>query len=127
MSIRSKTPILDDSYCHVCSSISSIGGNKRLSSFTCKHCRLSMCYDCFDKHTKRLIDEHSQLQKRFSQLTNSFNNKKQLLATIEEHCIRSVNSTFNEIINDLEKLRKESIDYVKQHFNDTEVNCFFFK
>jgi hypothetical protein len=86
-----------------------------------------MCYDCFEKHTTKLTDEHSQLQKRFLQLINLFNNKKQLHKTFEEHCIRSVNSTFDEIINDLENLRKESINYVKQEFNETEVSFYLIK
>jgi len=121
MNIRSKTPTIDDSYCHVCSSIS---GTKRLSSFSCEHCNLSMCYDCFEKHKNKLIDEYLQLEKHFLQLINLFNNKKQLHKTFEEHCIRSVNSTFDDIINDLENLRRESIDYVKQEFNNTEVSFY---
>ncbi len=122
MSIHPKTPIVDDSYCQVCSSTSSITGNKHLSCFLCEHCHLSMCYDCFEQHTTKLIDEHLQLEKRFLQLTNLFHNKKQLFLTFKEHCIRSVNSTYDEIINDLETLRNESINYVKQQFNDTEVS-----
>ena len=121
MSVRAKTPTTDDPYCQLCSSAS---GNKRLSSFSCDHCRLLLCYDCFEKHTTNLPDEHSQLQKRFFHLTDLFLNKKQLFATFEEHCLRNVNSTFDEIINDLQKLRKESIDYVKQQFNDAEVRVF---
>jgi hypothetical protein len=122
MSISSKIPTNDDPYCHVCSSSSSMNENKRLSSFMCEHCQLLMCYDCFEKHQVKLGDENSQLQERFLQLTNLFHNKKQSFATFEEHCIRSVNSAFDEIMNDLENLRKESIDYIKQQFNDVEVS-----
>lgn len=124
MNIRSKTPPNDGSYCQVCSSISSISGHKRLSSFTCEHCGLSLCFECFEKHTNELIDEYTQIQKQILQLNNLFHNKKQLLAAFQEQCIRNVNSTFDEVINDLENLRKESIDYVKQQFYDTEVNLF---
>jgi hypothetical protein len=116
MSKGSKPANIDDPYCHVCSST---GEKKRLSSYSCDHCHLYMCYDCYQKHQLNLTDEYSKL-------TNLFHNKKQLFATFEEHCLRNVNSTFDEMIHDLENLRKESIDYVKQQFRETEVKNSFF-
>ncbi|UJR33390.1 hypothetical protein I4U23_020838 [Adineta vaga] len=110
-----------DQYCQTCSITSSINGKKRLSSFTCDHCHVSMCYDCFEKHTSQLIEEYSDVQKRFLQLSNLFSNKRELLATFEQHCIRNINSAFDEVFTDLQNLRNESIDYVKQQFLDAEI------
>jgi hypothetical protein len=81
-----------------------------------------MCYACFEKHTYQLIDEYTQLQKRLSNVTQLFDDKRQILAQFQEHCMRSVNATFDEAINDLENLRRESINYVKQQFNDANVS-----
>ena len=83
-----------------------------------------MCYECFEKHTNQLIDEYNQLQARFSQLNNLFDQKRQFLATFQEHCVQNVNATFDEILLDVETLRQESIRYVQQQFNDAEVSCF---
>lgn len=124
MSTHSQTSLFDDQNCQICSSTSSINDTKRLSCFPCDHCRLTMCSDCYEKHTANLNDEHSQLRKRFSELTNLFNSKRELFATFEEHCIRNINSVFNEILDDLQNLRNESINYVKQQFHDAEVNYF---
>ncbi|CAF3489921.1 unnamed protein product [Rotaria socialis] len=121
MSILSNTLVNDDNYCQICTCTSIVTGKKRLSCFVCDHCRLSMCYECFNKHTTQLVDEYSQIQKRYSKLDELFNQKRQLLQTFEEHCIRSVNSAFDEIVNDLQILRKEGIDYVKQQFNDSQI------
>ncbi|CAF0795748.1 unnamed protein product [Rotaria sordida] len=121
MSIRSKTLPIDEHYCQICTYTSSITGKKRLSYYSCDHCHLSMCYDCFEKHTTQLIDEYLEIQKRYSQLANLFNNKQQLLKTFEEHCIRSVNTVFDEVLDDLQTLRKESIDYVQQQFNESQI------
>ena len=120
MSNRPRIPSLDDHYCQVCSGTNST--SKQLSCFSCDHCRLSMCYDCFEKHTSELIDEYSQLQKRFTHLTNSFDEKRQFLAQFQEHCLRSVNAAFDEAMRDLQNLRENSIDYVRQEFNDADVS-----
>lgn len=108
---------MPSTYCHECSST-----NKRLSSFICDHCQLSMCYECFTKHSTKLTDEYSLIQKRSAHLRNVFLNKKQLLNTFEEHCLRNVHSTFDEIIQDIENLRKESLHYVKEQFHQSEVS-----
>ncbi|CAF2338571.1 unnamed protein product [Rotaria sp. Silwood2] len=121
MSIHSKTRTINDHYCQICTYTSSVTGNKRLSCFSCDHCRLSMCYDCFEKHTAQLIDEYSQIQKRYTQLADVFNNKRKLLKTLEEQCVRTVNTAFDEVLNDLQTLRKESIDYIKQQFNESQI------
>ena len=110
---------MKEPFCQQCSSMSTIP--QRLSSFVCDHCQLSMCYDCFEKHSAQLTDEYSQIQKRLFQLKNLFHNKKQLLANFEEHCLRNLHSTFDDIIQDVENLRKESIHYVKQQFHESEV------
>ena len=123
MSTRSKPPNNHDPYCHVCSSTS--GTNKRLSSYSCDHCQLLMCYECFNKHTSILTKDSSQLHDRFSQLTNLFQDKKQLFASFKEHCLRTLNSAFDEIIHDLENLRKESITYVNEEFRESEVSFPF--
>ncbi|CAF1327403.1 unnamed protein product [Rotaria sp. Silwood1] len=114
MSNRPKIPSLDDHYCQVCSSSSSSDKTRHFSCFFCEHCRLSMCYECFEKHTSQLVDEFNHLQ-------NVFDNKQQFLGQYQEHCLRSVNSAFDEVLNDLENLRRESINYVKQQFNDAEI------
>lgn len=80
-----------------------------------------MCYECFDKHTSQLVGEYSQLQKRFSQLANLFDDKRQFLEKFQDNCIRSVNAVFDEALHDLENLRYESINYVRRQFNDAEV------
>jgi hypothetical protein len=122
MSTRTKTTAVNDQYCQTCSSSSSVSGNKRLSSVNCDHCHLSMCHDCFEKHSAELGDDHSQLQTRYTQLTKSFDNKRQFLASFEEHCLRSVTSAFDEVLNDLQNLRNESITYVKNQFKDADVS-----
>ena len=81
-----------------------------------------MCYECFEKHTNQLIDEYSQLQKRFAQLTNLFDDKRQFLGQYQEHCLKSVNAAFDEALNDLQTLRRESINYVRQQFGDADVS-----
>ena len=122
MNYHPRIPSLDDYYCQVCSLSSSNNNRRYLSCFSCEHCRLSMCYECFEKHTNQLINEHAQLQERTSRLTTVFDDKRQFLAQFQEHCIRSVNSAFDEALNDLLNLRRESIDYVRQQFSDAEVN-----
>ena len=102
----------DNPYCHICSST---GENKRLSSYVCDHCQLSLCYNCHEKHREKLPDKSLPIK-------NSFHNKKQLFITFEEHCLKNLNSIFDEIIHDIENLRKESIDYVKQQFRENEVS-----
>ena len=124
MSYRPKVPSLDDHHCQVCSTSTSTKAEKRLSCFSCDHCRLAMCYECFEKHTTQLIEEYSQLQKRFTHLTKLFDNKRQFLAQYQEHCVRSVNATFDEALNDLQNLRQESLQYVRQQFNDADVSFF---
>lgn len=121
MSTHSITPVNNDHYCQICTITTSITGNKRLSCFSCDHCRLLMCYDCFKTHTAQLVDEYSQLQKRYSHLYDIFHTKRQLLMNFEEHCLRSIDSIFNEVLNDIQNLRKDSIDYVKQQFKDSQV------
>jgi hypothetical protein len=74
-----------------------------------------MCYICHEKHQGKSIDNTIQIK-------TSLQNKKQLFITFEEHCVKNINSIFDEIIHDIENLRKESIDYVKQQFRDTEVS-----
>ena len=81
-----------------------------------------MCYDCFEKHTSQLIDEYSQLQKRFTQLTYLFDEKRQFFGQFQEHCLRSVNAAFDEAVKDLQSLRENSIDYVRHQFNDADVS-----
>jgi len=127
MSYRPKLPSLDDHYCQKCSSSSTNNTNRCLACFSCDHCGLSMCYECFEKHTSQLIGEYSQLQKRFSQLTELFDDKRQFLAQFQENCIRSVNSVFDEALTDLQNLRYESINYVRQQFNDAEVSIITHK
>ncbi|CAF3015815.1 unnamed protein product [Rotaria sp. Silwood2] len=121
MSYRPRIPSLDDHYCQVCSSSPTSNKPRHLSCFFCEHCRSSMCYECFEKHTSQLIDEFTHLQQRYSHLQNLFDNKQQFLGQYQEHCLRSVNSAFDEAVNDLENLRRESINYVKQQFNDAEI------
>ncbi len=123
MSVRSKTPVIDDKYCQLCSSTSSFGSNKRLSSYSCDHCHLYLCYNCFETHKMTLTDDYSQLQNRYTKITTLFQEKQQLFGSFQEHCLRNVNSAFDEVLHDLENLRKESIDYVKHQFKDAEV-CF---
>lgn len=120
MSYHPRIPALDDHYCQVCSTTSTT--TRHLSCFTCDHCHLSMCYECFEKHTYQLIDEHTQLQKRFIQLTNSFDDKRRLLGQFQENCKRVVNAAFDEALNDLQNLRRESIEYVRNQFQDAEVS-----
>ncbi len=122
MSQRPRIPSLDDHYCQVCSSSEFNTKNRHLSCFSCDHCRLSMCYDCFEKHTSQLIDEYTQLQKRFAHLNDLFDEKRQFLGQYQEHCIRSVNAAFDEVVNDLQNLRRESIDYVRHQFHDADVS-----
>lgn len=123
MNRHSKTPsTIKETFCQECSSNNS---HQRLSSFICDHCQVSMCYDCFEKHSGQLSEEYSHIQKRLFQLKNLFHNKKQLLANFEEHCLRSIHSTFDDIIQDIENLRKESIHYVKQQFQESEVRIDF--
>jgi hypothetical protein len=122
MSTRSKTPGIDDYYCQLCSSTSSNSSNKRLSCFSCDHCHLFLCYNCYETHKKTLTNDHSQLQNRSSKATTLFDDKQQLLGSFQQHCLRSVNSAFDEVLHDLENLRKESIDYVNQHFKDADVS-----
>ena len=122
MSSRLRVPSLDDHYCQVCSTGASLNTKKNLSCFSCDHCRLSMCYECFEKHTSQLIDEYTQLQKRFSHLNHLFEEKRQFLGQFQEHCIRNVNSAFDEALNDLQNLRKESVEYVGNQFHDAEVS-----
>jgi Mg2+ and Co2+ transporter CorA len=86
-----------------------------------------MCYECFEKHTSQLINEYTQLQRRFADLTNLFNDKRHFLAQFQEHCLRSVNSAFDEALNDLQNLRRESINYVRHQFNDAEVSLMMMK
>lgn len=124
MNTSSENLAMDDYYCQLCTSTSTVTGNKRLSCFSCDHCHLPMCYNCFNKHTTELIDEYSQLQKRYEKLDESFNHKQQILQTFEEHCIRNVNHSFSEIFNDLQCLQNECVDYVKQQFNDSQVSYF---
>lgn len=81
-----------------------------------------MCYDCFEKHTSQLIDEYSHLQKRFTHLTNLFDEKRQFLGQFQENCLRSVNAAFDEALKDLQNLRENSIDYVRHQFNDADVS-----
>ncbi|CAF3627936.1 unnamed protein product [Rotaria socialis] len=127
MSYRPRIPSLNDQYCQVCSvssSSSSLLNNdkiRHLSCFSCEHCRLSMCYECFEKHTSQLIYEYSELQQRFNRLKNSCDDRQQYLGQFQEQCLRSVNSAFDEASNDLENLRRESINYVKQQFNDANI------
>lgn len=118
---RIRIPSLDDHYCQVCSTPSTTNNEKRLSCFSCDHCRMSMCYECFERHTNSLIEEYNQIQTHFNQLIIQVENKRQFLATFQEHCLRNVNATFDEILNDLQNLRRESLAYVQQQFNDTEV------
>ncbi|CAF1061838.1 unnamed protein product [Rotaria sordida] len=120
MSYRPRVPSLDDHYCQVCSSSSS-NQNRHLACFTCEHCHLPMCYECFEKHTSQLNDESTHLQQRYSHLQNLVDNKQQSLGQFQEQCLRSVNSEFNEVLNDLENLRRESVNYVKQQFHDAEI------
>jgi hypothetical protein len=123
MSSRPRVPSLDDHYCQVCSTPSSFKADtKRLACFSCDHCHLTMCFDCFEKHTKLLIDEYTQLQQRLAHLANLFDDKRQFLGQFQEHCLRSVNSVFDEALQDLQNLRRESINYVRQQFNDADVS-----
>lgn len=124
MSYRPRIPSLNDQYCQVCSSSSSLLDNKikHLSCFSCEHCRLLMCYECFEKHTANLFHDYSLLRQRSTNLKVAFDEKQQYLAQFQDHCLRNVNSTFDEILHDLENLRRESINYVKQQFNDANVS-----
>lgn len=125
LSSRTRIPSLDDHYCQLCSTSAS-GRDKRLSCFSCDHCRQSMCYECFEKHTNELIDEYTQTQARFTQFTHTMEQKREFLTSFQEHCLQNVNTTFDEIISDLENLRKESLTYVRQQFQDAQVKMFFF-
>lgn len=121
MNSRPRIPSLDDHYCQVCSNSVSAKGTKHLSCFTCDHCRLSMCYECFENHTGQLIKEFTTIQKSFVQLTNQFEDKRQFLGQFQEHCLKTVNTAFDEAINDLQTLRQESLTYVRNQFHDAEV------
>lgn len=82
-----------------------------------------MCYECFERHTNSLIEEYNQIQSRFNQLIQQVEDKRQFLATFQEHCLRNINATFDEVLNDLQNLRRESLAYVQHQFNDTEVRA----
>ena len=105
----------DDSICQLCSSTSPSKTTKRFSSFVCDHCHLSLCYNCFENH-------FNQTDKQFQTMNYSLETKQQLLTNFEEHCLRTLNSTFDEIVNDLENLRRETLIYIKQQFQDAKVN-----
>lgn len=115
-----RLPALDDHYCQVCSK-SNNGNERRLSCFNCEHCRLSMCYDCFEKHTNDLIKDYSQIQQKFIDFSSAAEQKREFLRTFRENSMRAVDATFDEIIKDLETLRHESLTYVQQQFRDAEV------
>lgn len=51
-----------------------------------------------------------------------YDKKRQLLANFQEHCLRNLQSTFDEVFQDLENLRRDSIAYVTQQFQDAEVS-----
>ncbi|UJR13816.1 hypothetical protein I4U23_000827 [Adineta vaga] len=120
MTYRSKIPSFDVHYCQICSTSDLQNKNPYLACFTCNHCNLAMCYECFEKHTSQLVGEYTQLQERFSQLANLFDDKRQFLEQFQDNCIRSVNAVFDEAIHDLDNLRYESINYVRKQFNDAE-------
>lgn len=80
-----------------------------------------MCYECFERHTNELINEYNDIQARFNQLIERAEAKRQFLATFQEHCIRNVNATFDEVMNDLQNLRRESLNYVQQQCDHAEV------
>jgi len=123
MSTQSQISPTIDPYCQLCSSKSSSTKMKSYSSFTCDHCQLLLCYNCYEIHHKQLLTgELNQSSNRFFRLLTNFQKKKQLYSTFEEHCLRSMNSTFDDIITDIEHLRHESINYVKQQFRETDVN-----
>ena len=107
MNNRSKVTFLDDTYCQLCSS----SNNKHLSSFTCEQCHLALCYNCHEKHSH---ENRGEL----------FDKKRQLLNSFQEHCLRNVNTIFDEIHNDLENLRQESLNYIQQQFQDAQVKFF---
>ena len=117
MSTRSQAPLIDDTYCQLCSSSTSDRANKRLSSFSCEHCHLSLCYRCFEKHSAMLPDYQAQPTAKAL-----YDKKRQLLANFQEHCLRNLQSTFDEVFQDLENLRRDSMAYVKQQFHDAEVS-----
>ena len=118
MSTRSNVPLFDDRYCHPCSSI---GSHRRLSSFHCEHCRLPMCYPCYQQHSGIINGESLSLDKQSPRSMATMEKKQELLATFEEHCVRCVDSTFNDVSNDLQTLRTESIHYVRQQFQQAKV------
>ncbi|CAF5200627.1 unnamed protein product, partial [Rotaria magnacalcarata] len=62
-----------------------------------------------------------ELQQRFNHLKNLCDDRQQYLGQFQEQCLHSVNSAFDEASNDLENLRRESINYVKQQFNDANI------
>ncbi|CAF0755951.1 unnamed protein product [Adineta ricciae] len=121
MSSRPKIPLLDEHYCQICSTTNLGTKTPCLACFNCNHCSLAMCYDCFERHTSQLVGEYTQLQKRFSQLANLFDDKRKFLQQFQDNCIRSVNAVFDEALHDLENLRYESINYVRKQFNDADT------
>jgi hypothetical protein len=69
-----------------------------------------------------IIDASSNRQDYFSSIKIRFDHKQQLLRNLQEHCLRSVDSVFNEVTQDFENLRQESLAYVKQQFHDANVS-----
>ena len=51
-----------------------------------------------------------------------YDKKRQLLANFEEHCLRNLQSTFDEVFQDLENLRNDSMRYVQEQFHDAGVS-----
>lgn len=126
MSSRRKIPSLDEHYCQICSTANLRTKTPCLACFNCNHCNLAMCYECFERHTSQLVGEYTQLQNRFSQLANLFEDKRKFLQQFQDNCIRSVNAVFDEALHDLENLRYESINYVRKQFNDADVSSLKF-
>lgn len=123
MNNQSKASSKDDAYCQLCSTLPATKNNKRLSSFFCDHCQLSLCYHCFEQHAKiNKKDRSSAPPSQLAQIKDLFEKKRQLLSNFQEHCLRNLQSAFDEVFQDLENLRQESVSYVQQQFHDAEVS-----
>ena len=79
MNNRSKLLTKEDCYCQLCSIPSSNKPNKRLSSFFCDHCHLSLCYQCFEEHSKTSTKNETSNQTNFSSIEDLFDKKTTII------------------------------------------------
>ncbi|CAF1631579.1 unnamed protein product [Didymodactylos carnosus] len=91
------------------------------STYTCKHCQISMCNECFHQHTYSLLEEYNLIQNKFNDIALQIQSKQQLLNTFRNQCMKSVDQCFDELIQDIHSLRKECTDHINEQYNKTKV------